>query len=92
MSSFTLRVIWPVEDPRLFDGEAVALARADLPEVARRTGAVITGRPVFRVVDCADLDWPATATAVWCDVPAERVAGRAPAGRGSPRGREVTAA
>jgi hypothetical protein len=54
----------------LFDTEAIRLARQDLDAVARRSGAVITGDPTFRVVDCADQAWPATATAVVCTVAA----------------------
>jgi hypothetical protein len=70
IDGWTFRAVWPIENPELFDHEAIRLARADLPAVAREAGAVITGQPEFRVADCADQPWPTTATAVVCTVAA----------------------
>ncbi|MFB6392595.1 hypothetical protein [Polymorphospora lycopeni] len=78
MSGWTLRVLWPVEDPDLYGDDAIRLAEDDLPYVAARTGAVVTGEPVFEVIDCdADRPWPGTPTAVRCIVAAEPVPARA---------------
>lgn len=77
MSAWMLHVVWPIENPALFDQEAIALAREDLGEVAARTGAVVTGEPKFRVVDTGpERGWPYTSTAVVCDVPAVPAATR----------------
>jgi hypothetical protein len=65
-----LRVLWPIEDPRLFNSEAIDLARADLRNVAAASCAVIVGQPEFRVIDCTAHEWPATDTAVLCEVDA----------------------
>lgn len=70
MSGWTLRVVWPIEDPQLFDWEAIEAARRDLPNVAADSNAIIAGPPTFRVVQCNPDSWPATATAVVCEVPA----------------------
>lgn len=70
-TGWTLRVVWPIENPELFNTEAVRLAEADLPEVAAYTGAVVVGTPSFRVVDCdRGQSWPTTPTAVVCEVDA----------------------
>jgi uncharacterized protein with von Willebrand factor type A (vWA) domain len=70
-TGWTLRVIWPIQDPGLSHSAAIALARADLPSVAARTKAVVVGEPTFRVVDCdGRYAWPTTPTAVVCQVEA----------------------
>ena len=70
-TGWTLRVVWPIEDPELFNSEAVRLAAADLPAVAAYVRAVVAGEPVFRVVDCDHAQaWPTTPTAVVCEVDA----------------------
>jgi hypothetical protein len=70
-TGWTLRVVWPIENPELFNSEAVRLAAADLPEVAAYVRAVVVGEPAFRVVDCdRTQSWPTTPTAVICEVDA----------------------
>lgn len=72
-AGWTLRVVWPVEDPELFDAEAIAAARRDLPNVAAELNAVIVGIARFRVGAITHADRPAT-PAVECEVPAVPVA------------------
>lgn len=47
----TFQAVWPITDQTLPFADLVAEAEQDLPAVATRHGATITGPAVFKVVD-----------------------------------------
>lgn len=69
MNGWTLRVVWPVEDPELSYSDMIRLATEDLVAVAARSGALIVGEPKF-VTEETEQDWPETELALVCVVEA----------------------
>lgn len=48
MTGWTLRVVWPIEDPAAFSEESIATARADLLTIAEGFQVTLVGTPAFR--------------------------------------------
>jgi hypothetical protein len=59
MTGWTLRVVWPVEDPAAFSEESIAVARADLLAIAEGFQPTLLAPPVF----------PTRTGEVICEVP-----------------------
>lgn len=50
MTGWTLRVVWPIHDPAMYETEAVAAATFEWPWFAEKHQVTVTGSPTIRVV------------------------------------------
>lgn len=74
MTAWTLRVVWPIHDPAMYDAEAITAAWSELPGFAEAKQVTFADRPRMSVVALTDEQRVAfgASRAVVCEAPVIR--------------------